>query len=34
MIPAQLYRAWPWLILLTAILLAACNPGSTGPGGY
>jgi len=34
-IRAQLYRAWPWLSLLAAIVLAACNNsggGNTGPG--
>jgi predicted small secreted protein len=34
-IRAQLYRAWPWLSLLAAVVLAACNNGSggnTGPG--
>ncbi len=34
MIRAQLYRAWPWLSLLVAIVLAACNNsnGGSGPG--
>ena len=39
MIRAQLYRAMPWLSLLLALVLAACNGGDNGggnaaPGGY
>lgn len=35
MIPAQLYRVWPWLTLLIAILVAACDGGgNAAPGGY
>jgi hypothetical protein len=37
-IQAQLYRLWPWLTLLMAVVLAACDGGSNGgngaPGGY
>jgi predicted small secreted protein len=32
-IRGKLYRAWPWLSLLAAIVLAACNNnGGSGPG--
>jgi hypothetical protein len=41
MIRAQLEAAWPGLVWLTVVLilaavllLAACTPGSTAPGGY
>jgi len=35
MIQAQLYRAWPWLVLLLAVVLAACDGGgNAAPGGY
>jgi len=34
MIREGLYRAWPWLLVVAVLLLAACTPGSTAPGGY
>jgi hypothetical protein len=34
MIREAFYRAWPWLMLAVVVMLAACTPGSTAPGGY
>ncbi len=33
-IRTQLYRGLPWLSLLAAIVLAACNNGGNGAPGY